>query len=137
MWIRATCNLEFKMSDSTPLILLLRPCSGADQWVARESYTLSPNVPVYEYTDISGNLCQRMIIPAGDFSAHTSADVMTSDVMDIDPNACFVDIQNLPDSVLLYLLPSRYCESDRFGNMAREIVKGSPLGYSQVSRICE
>ena len=124
------------MGDSTPLILMLRPRSGLQQWVARETYTLYPSVPVYEYTDIFGNLCQRMVVPTGKFSVHTSADVMTMDVMDKDPSAFFVEIQNLPDAVLMYLLPSRYCESDRFGNLAREIVDGAQLGYNQVDRIC-
>lgn len=123
------------MGDSTPLILMLRPRSGIQQWVAREAYTLSTSVPVNEYTDIFGNLCQRMVVPAGEFSVHTSADVMTTDVVAKDPGALFVEIQNLPDSVLLYLLPSRYCESDRFGNLAREIVDGVQLGYDQVDKI--
>jgi len=123
------------MGDSTPLILMLRPRSGVQQWVAQESYTLSPSVPVVEYTDIFGNLCQRLVAPAGYFSVHTTADVMTADLVDEEPGAFFVEIQNLPDVVLLYLLPSRYCESDRFGNLARDIVGGVQLGYDQVSRI--
>jgi transglutaminase-like putative cysteine protease len=137
MWIRTTCNLAFQMGDPTPLILMLRPRSGVQQWVAREAYTLLPNVPVEEYTDIFGNLCQRLVAPAGEFSVHTSADVMTADVVDKAPGACFVEIQHLPDAVLLYLLPSRYCESDRFGNLARDIVAGVRLGYDQVYRISD
>jgi transglutaminase-like putative cysteine protease len=125
------------MDGSTPLILMLRPRSGIQQWVARETYTLSPSVPVEEYTDIFGNLCQRLVAPAGEFSVHTSADVMTAEWLDKAPGAYFVEIQNLPDKVLLYLLPSRYCESDRFGNLAREIVDGVQLGYDQVNRIID
>ena len=137
MWIRATCNLEFQMADPTPLILMLRPRSGHQQWIAREAYTLTPSVPVEEYTDIFGNLCQRMVAPTGNFSVHTTADVMTADVVDKAPGAFFVEIQNLPDAVLLYLLPSRYCESDRFGDLAREIVDGAQFGYDQVFTISE
>ena len=135
MWIRTSCDLEFQMGDETPLILMLRPRSSMHQWIAGESYTFSPNVPVDEYTDIFGNLCQRMLVPSGEFSVHTSARVMTEDRVEQDPGAGFVDIRKLPDKVLLYLLPSRYCESDRFGNMAREITEGVPLGYEQVNRI--
>lgn len=137
MWLRTSCNLAFQMGDFTPLILMLRPRSGMQQWVAREAYTLSPSVPVEEYTDIFGNLCQRMVAPAGEFSVHTSAEVMTADVVDTAPGAFFVEIQNLPDTVLLYLVPSRYCESGRFGNLARDIVGGVQLGYDQVYRISE
>lgn len=137
MWLRTNCRLGFQMGDSTPLILMLRPRSGLQQWVARESYSLMPSVPVVEYTDIFGNLCQRLVVPAGDFSVKTSADVLVADAVDKDPGACFVEIQNLPDAVLSYILPSRYCESDRFGDMARDIVDGVRLGYDQVNRISD
>jgi len=116
---------------------MLRPRSGIQQWVAREAYTLSPSVPVMEYTDIFGNLCQRVVAPAGEFYVHTSYDAMTADLVDEAPGAYFVEIQNLPDTVLLYLLPSRYCESDRFGNLARDITDGVQLGYDQVYRISD
>jgi len=137
MWMRTTCNLELEFYDATPLILMLRPRSDIEQWITRESYTLSPSVPVQEYTDIFGNLCQRLVAPAGQFSVHTSADAKTTDVMATAAGACFVEIQNLPDEVLKYLLPTRYCESDRFGNMAREIVEDVPPGYDQVNRISD
>ena len=137
MWIRTTCNLDFQLDDPTPLILMLRPRSGLQQWVAREAYSLSPSILVEEYTDIFGNLCQRMVAPAGLFSIYTTADVMTIDVVDKAPGAVFVEIQNLPDTVLTYLLPSRYCESDRFGDLARDIVDGEQLGYDQVQKISD
>jgi transglutaminase-like putative cysteine protease len=137
MWIQTTCNLEFQLSDPTPLILMLRPRSGIQQWIERETYSLSPSVPAKEYTDIFGNLCQRMVAPAGEFSVHTSAEVLTTELVDIAPGAAFMEIQELPDGVLTYLLPSRYCESDRFGNLAREISDGVPLGYDQVHKISD
>jgi transglutaminase-like putative cysteine protease len=135
MWIKTTCSLDFQMQASTPLVLMLRPRSGAQQWVARESYTLKPYVPVVEYTDIFGNLCQRLVAPIGDFSIQTSAEVMTTNDFNKEPGAYFVEVQNLPESVLTYLLPSRYCESDRFGDLARDIVAGAQLGYDQVDCI--
>lgn len=137
MWIRANCNLVFQFSDATPLILMLRPRSGLQQWVSREEYTLSPSVLVEEHTDIFGNLCQRIVAPAGDFSIRTSADVKTTEQLNTAQGESFVEIQNLPDNVLMYLLPSRYCESDRFGNLAMEIAEGAQPGYEQVHLICE
>jgi len=94
-------------------------------------------VPVVEYTDIFGNLCQRLVAPAGYFAVSTSAEVLTADRVDKGPGACFVEIQNLPDAVLSYILPSRYCESDRFGDLARDITDGVQLGYDQVNRISD
>lgn len=114
---------------------MLRPRSGAQQWVAREEYRLVPSVPAFEFTDNYGNLCQRLIAPSGTFKVHTVSDVMTAGHVDRAPNAPFVEIQNLPDAVLNYLLPSRYCESDRFGQMATAITANQLPGYDQVSAI--
>ena len=84
---------------------------------------------------IYGNLCQRLIAPTGAFGVRTSAEVMTADYVDQAFGAPFVEIQNLPDAVLSYLLPSRYCESDRFHQMATEITAGQQPGYDQVAAI--
>lgn len=135
MWIRTRCTLAFDIAQPVPFVLMLRPRSGAQQWIAREDYRLTPSVPVTEYTDGYGNLCQRLVAPAGPFEVYTSAEVMTADEVDQAPGAPFVEVQDLPDQVLDYLLPSRYCESEKFHDMAREITSGALLGYDQVTAI--
>ena len=135
MWLRTTCDINFEIGIPTPFILMLRPRSGANQWIAREVYTLNPIVPALEYTDHYGNLCQRLIAPPGVFSIHTNADIHTSELIDTAPGAPFDAVQTLPDSVLTYLLPSRYCESDRFIELAQEIVVGMTPGYDQVEAL--
>lgn len=118
------------------MILMLRPRSSARQWVMRDSYILTPYVGVCEYTDLFGNLCQRLVAPRGEFSIHTSCEVMTIDCLGAATEAGFVDIQNLPEATLAFLLPSRYCESDRFGDLARGITADQSLGYDQAASIC-
>jgi transglutaminase-like putative cysteine protease len=135
MWLRVSCDLEFDISVPMPFVLMLRPRSGAQQWISREEYRLEPSVPVFEFTDDYGNLCQRLIAPTGAFAVRTTAEVMTADYVDQAYGAPFVEIQNLPDAVLSYLLPSRYCESDRFHQMAAEIIAGQQPGYNQVAAI--
>ncbi len=135
MWLKIKCNLAFDIAVATPFILMLRPRSGAQQWVSSEEYIISPTVEVVEFTDGYGNLCQRLIAPEGNFKISTTATVRISDDIDVDPMAHFVEIQNLPESVLCYLLPSRYCESDRFGDMASSITAAAKPGYGQVECI--
>ena len=135
MWLRTSCDFTFEITVPTPFILMLRPRSGGQQWVAREEYRLRPSVPVFEFTDDYGNLCQRLIAPPGVFAIHTAADVMTADHVDQAPGAPFVEIEHLPDAVLSYLLPSRYCESDRFGQMATSVTADQQPGYDQVKAI--
>lgn len=135
MWLRTTCELTFDITVPTPFILMLRPRSGAQQWIAREEYRIKPSVTVFEFADNYGNLCQRLIAPPGSFAIYTSADVMTADYSDQALGAPFVNIECLPDNVLSYLLPSRYCESERFGDMASAITAGQLPGYDQVRAI--
>jgi len=135
MWLHTSCHLTFEIEIPTPFVLMLRPRSGAQQWIAREEYQIVPSVAVFEFTDTYGNLCQRLIAPPGPFTVSTAAEIMTADQVDQAPGAPFVEIQNLPDGVLGYLLPSRYCEADRFSQLAGTITAGQLPGYDQVSAI--
>lgn len=135
MRLEAGCELSFELAALTPFIFMLRPRSGAGQWVAREEYILTPLVPAVEYVDSYGNLCQRLVAPEGRFVIATSASVDTADTIDVQPGAPFTPVQDLPDDVLQYLLPSRYCQSDTLGAMARDIVGNTLPGYDQVEAI--
>lgn len=137
MKLQVSCELRFQIEDPTALILMLRPLSGAQQRITRSSYIVEPSVPITESKDSYGNFHQRLVAPIGEFMVQTSYEVITSNTIDSAPGACFVEIQNLPNQILPYLLPSRYCESDRFGDLAREIVADVTPGYDQVSKITD
>jgi transglutaminase-like putative cysteine protease len=135
MKLRTSCKLIFDVSVATPFVLMLRPRSGAQQWVVRDELRINPEIPVYEFIDSYGNFCQRLIAPPGRISIHTKSIVNTTDSMDRKPGAPFVKVQNLPDEVLQYLLPSRYCEIEFFGQQAMDITADQKPGYDQVSAI--
>ncbi len=137
MWLHASCFLEFNIPAPTPFLLMLRPRSGSQQWVAREEYVLSPGVSAVEFTDSFGNLCQRLVAPAGHFFIHTSVDIETAEASDRALGAPFVEVQMLPDEVLPFLYPSRYCESDRFHDMATSLVVNRMAGYDQCAAIVD
>jgi len=135
--LKVSCNLYFQIDDPTALILMLRPLSGSQQKITRSSYNVAPRVAIRENKDNYGNYCQRLVAPPGEFAIYTVFEVITSENIDSAPGANFVEIQNLPNQILHYLLPSRYCESDRFGDLAREIVSDALPGYDQVAKIAE
>ena len=137
MWLHTSCFIEFQIPVPTPFLLMLRPRSGWQQWITREEYFLSPSLPAVEFTDLFGNLCQRLVAPAGLFSVRTSADIETADACDTAPGAPFVEVQRLPDETLPFLYPSRYCESDRFTEMAASLAAGRAPGYDQCSAIVD
>jgi transglutaminase-like putative cysteine protease len=135
MRLRTSCQFGFFIDLPTPFVFMLRPRSIASQWVTKEEYSIEPNVQVNEFTDIYGNLCQRLLAAPGDLTVRTSAEVTTADRFDEAPGAPFVLIQDLPQEVLIHLLPSRYCESECFHEMTTEIVSGQVHGYDQVVAI--
>ena len=135
MRLSAGCKLSFEATIPTPVIFMLRPRSGYGQWVIREEYLLQPSVPVIEYTDSYGNLCQRLVVPPGSFQVQSTAVVETAEAIDVNFNAGYVPVENLPETVLQFLLPSRYCQSDQLGELAKEIVGDAFPGYEQVDAI--
>src|SRR4051812_13139857 len=135
MILDASCCISYRSSASIPAIMMLRPRSGYAQWITREEYVFSPHAPVTEYTDNFGNLCQRVLIPKGDFEVRCSCRAHTADTIDVDPQAAFVPVDQLPENAVEFLLPSRYCQSDLLNDLASPIVGDLPAGYPQVAAI--
>lgn len=131
------CTFRFTVSTATPMILMLRPARLPGQWITSEQYSLQPRVPVTEVTDNFGNASQRLIAPVGEFVIATSADVIVQDEPAVVTAPAYVEVPDLPAPALQYLLPSRYCESDRFGEMAADIVADCAPGYAQVMAITQ
>lgn len=135
MRLTASCEMSLTSDAPTPLVAMLRPRSGTGQWVVCESYDLEPFVPVVEYVDGYGNLCQRLTAPEGSFRIRVQATVETPDVIATQRGAPMTLVQDLPEDVLQFLLPSRYCPSDKTEDAAREMAGNASSGYDQVEAI--
>lgn len=131
MWFQTSSYLEFNIFDYSPFIFLLRARSGDQQFVVQEQCVFSPGIAVTEYIDPFGNLCQRLVAPIGIFSVLSTSIIETTGTYDNCPGASFTEIQNLPEYALHFLLASRYCESDRFTQLAASVVEGFAPGYDQ------
>jgi transglutaminase-like putative cysteine protease len=135
MKLKVACQLDYDSKENAPLILMLRPQNGSEQKLIEENYLLTPNIPITEYQDFYGNLCQRMIAPLGKLNIKTSSIFEVKGEFDTNFEAAFVSVENLPNEAIIYTLPSRYCESDKLSNLAFEITQNLPLGYPQVEAI--
>lgn len=129
------CSMEFQALWATPAILMLRPRSGEGQWVTAERYDITPHVPISEFIDAHGNLCQRLVVPEGAMTISVEATVDTADEIDVDATAPRVPIDEVPDWALQFLLPSRYCQSDLVFDQAVQITGEALPGYPQVEAI--
>ena len=129
------CSMWFEATWPTPTIMMLRPRSGESQSVIAERYDIEPFVPMSEFTDGDGNLCQRLVMPAGASSVSVHATVDTADGIDVDMTAPRVPIERVPDDVTRFLLPSRYCPADLMFEQAIDITRQALPGYPQAEAI--
>ncbi|MEJ0061533.1 MAG: transglutaminase family protein [Terricaulis sp.] len=96
------------------------------------------SAPMGQYVDGFGNICTRLILPAG--ATTFSSAFVIADSGEPDPvvsDAKLTPIQDLPDEVMVYLLGSRYCETDRMSEMAWALFGNTPPGWARVQAIVD
>lgn len=115
MLIRAGYEIRFETEQSTPMlaVLSIHPSRNKDLRTPSRVHS-TPNVAMYDYTDGFGNTCSRFTIPSGGVILSTSFVIEDDGAVDVRaPDGVQTPIERLPDNVLVYLLGSRYCETDR------------------------
>ena len=135
MKLHASCSLMATAPSDCPVIAMLRPRSGAAQTVLHDHYALQPAMPMAEYIDSFGNLCQRFMVPQGALALQVAVVVTVERHIDTAPQAPRMPVEQLPHDVLAYLLQSRYCPSDKMDEQARHIVGHALPGYDQAEQI--
>jgi transglutaminase-like putative cysteine protease len=139
MQIRVGFEMAYQCPQDTPMILQLNiHYSRASDLVRPDHVITSPAVPMTSYRDSFGNWCSRVVAPAGRFVL--TSDTVVNDSGAPDPVAPFaqqVPIEYLPESALVYLLGSRYCETDRLSAIAWSLFGSSPPGWARVQAICD
>ncbi len=139
MIIKIGFDIEFKLFGSTPMILMLyvHPSRRKDL-VSEERLVVTPEVPVTTFTDFYGNIAGRLVAPAGNIRFVLETLIEDSGKPDRQP--CTGEqhkIEDLPDEVVGYLLPSRYCEVDKLSDAAWKLFGDTPPGWPRVQAICD
>jgi transglutaminase-like putative cysteine protease len=136
--LRVGADFRMTSPQDTPAVFVIRPEARAPQWTLDEYWHTTPFVPYRDYTDLYGNVCRRMTLPAGTCSIAYDALVQTTGELDpVTPNARECPVAELPDDALVYTLPSRYCLSDVIFPRAQELFGAVPPGWSRVAAICD
>lgn len=137
--IHIGCQLKFALPQSTPMIVMLNAhFSRFSDLEYPDRLMTVPAVPVEGYRDSFGNWCSRLVAPMGEFSLGIDAIVRDPGASDpIDLNALQHEVQHLPTETLLFLLGSRYCETDRLSDDAWRLFGRTPLGWSRVQAVCD
>jgi transglutaminase-like putative cysteine protease len=137
MEIKVGFEIAHSAVNPTPMVIMLsiHPSRRADI-IGEEVITAEPNVPISYYRDSFDNICGRLMAPAGGVTLRGSALVRDSGLPDIvDPAAQQWPIEQLPDDILLYLMASRYCETDKLTDVAWGLFGQTQPGWSRVAAI--
>ena len=139
MLIRAGYEIIYQFPQPTPLILVLNiHYSRASQLVRPEVLYTEPAVPTSAYRDCFGNWCMRLVAPAG--RMRLTADALVYDSGEPEPavfDAWQHAVQDLPEETLVFLLPSRYCETDKLYDIAWSLFSWTTPGWQRVQAICD
>jgi transglutaminase-like putative cysteine protease len=98
----------------------------------------NPPIPITAYRDGFGNWCSRIVAPPGDIRISTNALINDSGLTDgVVPLAPQHAVEDLPAETLVFLLGSRYCETDRLTETAWALFGQTPPGWPRVKAICD
>jgi len=139
MQIRFGYELVYTCPKPTPMILTLSlHFSRVSDVVRADHLVTSPSVPIRAYRDLFGNWCSRIVAPKGDLRISADGIVTDNGIADVVvPSARQTPVEILPEESLLFLLGSRYCETDRLTAIAWEHFESSPPGWGRVQAICD
>jgi len=139
MLIQVGYELVFYCPQETPMILMLNiHYSRALDIVSPDCLTTDPQTPVTAYRDGFGNWCSRIVAPVGRIRLTSTGVVRDSAQPDVlTPGAQQHALQELPQETLVFLLGSRYCETDLLSEVAWSRFGESPPGWARVQAICD
>jgi transglutaminase-like putative cysteine protease len=139
MRIHIGCEMSFDFPQATPLIAMLNVHYSRASDLERPDFLISdPPVPIESYRDSFGNWCNRLVAPAGRFTLGTDSVIRDPGTFESgDLFAYQHDVQQLPAETLLFLLPSRFCESDVLSTEAWRLFGHTPLGAPRVQAVCD
>ncbi|MEO5806989.1 transglutaminase family protein [Devosia sp.] len=139
MQIKAGFSISYDCPKPTPMLLSLNlhPSRRVDL-LTPQVLSFSPSVESWDYYDTYGNACTRITAPQGRLTVTTGFDIYDPGTPDFVPHdAAQHNIQDLPDEVLIYLLGSRYCETDRLTNVAWQMFGNTKPGWPRVQAILD
>jgi transglutaminase-like putative cysteine protease len=139
MKIRVGFEMVYVCPQPTPIIFNLNVhFTRVSDLVSRDDLVFDPPVPVSAYRDSFGNWCSRIVAPAGRLRVSADATVNDSGLPDeIVPQAQQLAVRDLPEETLLFLLGSRYCETDKLSEIAWGLFGQAPTGWGRVQAICD
>jgi transglutaminase-like putative cysteine protease len=145
MQIRYGYRIELLCQNDLPLITMLdvhpsrrHDLVRPDEMLVTSLVDPALHIPVNQYLDQFGNICRRMVVPAG--GALLQSEGVVHDSGEPEPvgaGASEIAPSRLPDEALVYLLGSRYCETDKLASQAWSLFGHIPAGWERVQAVVD
>jgi transglutaminase-like putative cysteine protease len=131
------CEFTYETAGEAPAVVLVRPHPDGPR-IRSESWATVPQLPYHDYTDLYGNEPRRLTLPSGRCTLRYDATLaIPAEPDETDPSAGELLVQDLPDDVLVFTMPSRFCLSDEISDEAWERFGGVAPGWGRVQAICD
>ena len=139
MHIRIGYKLTYNHPAPTPMLLMATVHHARiGDIITPDVFHSTPSVSVTPYYDAFGNWCTRLVAPVGEIQITTDALIRDSGEPDpVDWDAEQHEVQDLPSETIIYLLGSRYCETDKLSNVAWDLFGNTPKGWPRVQAIVD
>ncbi|MFZ4703533.1 MAG: transglutaminase-like domain-containing protein [Candidatus Methylumidiphilus sp.] len=139
MKIQVGYELIYDCPQPTPMILTLNiHYTRASDILVPDYLITRPSIPVTAYRDAFGNWCSRIVAPKGQLCLSSNA--VVNDTGMVGLVSAWVQqhpVQDLPEETLVFLLGSRYCETDRLSQIAWNLFDHAPTGWGRIQAICD
>jgi transglutaminase-like putative cysteine protease len=119
--VRVGCNIHFECESSATAILLVNPRFDTHHPIRHEHFNFGRAPKSESFADVDGNIAYRVILETGLNTIRHDALVEVSAASDkCEQLGDAPSVATLEPRFLRYLLPSRYCDSDRLFDFAKE-----------------
>jgi len=140
--IKSAYDIQFELLQPTPMVAMLQLHPSEDARVLvpevfrAELVGSDAPIPVEEYLDVFGNRCSRFVAPTGTLRLSGSSVVEAGEGPELQGFGLpQTPVEELPHEALQFLVPSRYCEVDRFGGVAQDLFGHLGTGWSLAASI--
>jgi transglutaminase-like putative cysteine protease len=134
--LRVGCTFGLESTQPAVTIMQVAPCPqpalsiGEERWVTEASH--------HCYVDAYGNRCERLQLASGATKITYEAHVVLARPGDvIARGAAETPVESLPDGVLSFIMPSRFCLPDELGHEAWQRFGGLTPGWDRVQAIVD
>jgi transglutaminase-like putative cysteine protease len=138
MKLQAGFELIYEFWQPTPIIAMLNVHhTRVSDLIVPDRLITDPMIPMSGYRDEFGNWCKRGLAPAGRLRLTTDCVIRDNGLDEVDSTAWQDSVEDLPRETLMYLLGSRYCETDTLSQTAWQLFGHTVPGYQRVQAICD